>query len=273
VFTTLSPGLAISLAYKYWSKTFRYSDSHREEEWGKSAKLSVLAHPITRIPVYQWGEWEKGKKGNSSAKILLVHGWGGRALQLGAIAQHLSQQGMLVMAFDAPAHGKAQGNETSLFEFEDVIQSLDKQYGPFQAVVAHSFGVLAAALAIRHGLKVNALVAISSPTNLEYLFMDYCRAMDLDRVIREGLRKNILQRYGKDVWLRASAVNNLSNFALPMLILHDQDDDQVPLKIGKELSQASPYAKFQVSTGLGHWRILRDPGIHQQIDSFLKDLH
>jgi len=264
-FTTLSPGLAISLAYKYWFKTSRYPESQQEKEWSKSSSVSIMPHPISPIPVYQWG--------NSGNKILLIHGWGGRALQLAGIAQHLSQQGMQVLAFDAPGHGKAQGNETTLFEFEDVIHSLDRKYGPFQAVVAHAFGVLAAALAIRNGLKVNAMVAISSPTNMEFLFQDYCRSLDLDRVIREGVRKKFLQRFGKDLWQRMSAVNNLSNFALPMLILHDKEDHQVPWSQSQELSHASPYAKLKPSSGLGHVNILRDPEIHHQIESFLKELH
>ena len=224
-----------------------------------------MSHPISPIPVYQWGD--------SGAKILLVHGWSGRGLQMAPIGQHLSRQNMQVLAFDAPGHGKARGNETTLFEFEDVIHSLDRKYGPFQAIVAHSYGVLASALAIRNGLKVNALVSISSPTNMDYLFQDYCHSLDLDRVVREGVRKKFLQRFGKDLWQRASAVNNLSNFALPMLILHDKEDSIVPWSLSKELSQASPYAKFEVSSGLGHWHILRDPGIHQQIESFLKELN
>jgi len=261
----LSPGLAISLAYNYWFRTSRRPESLREKEWSLSATTSVMPHPVSPIPVYQWGN-------NNSNKILLIHDWGGRGQQLAAIGQHLSQQGMQAVAFDAPGHGKAQGKESSVFEFEDVIHSLDRKYGPFQAVVAHSFGVVAAALAIRNGLKVNALVAISSVNGMEFLFQDYCQALDLDRVVKEGIRKKFLQRFGKDLWQRVSAVNNLSNFALPMLILHDKDDSQVPWSLSKELSQVSPYAKFQPSSGLGHLDILSDPGILQQIESFLKDL-
>lgn len=266
--STFSPGLAISLAYKYWFRAPRYPESQREKLWENSAKITRLEHPITPIPVYQWG-----KDSSKGPKILLVHGWSGRGLQMGGIGEYLSQQGMQVLAFDAPGHGKANGSETTIFEIEDVIHSLDRSHGPFLAVVAHSYGVMASALAIRNGLKVNALVSISSPNNMEHLFSRYCDNLDLDRPIREGVRKKFLQRFGKDLWRRVSAVNNLSNFALPMLILHDKDDSFNPWTLSQELSQVSPYAKFSPSSGLGHYRILRDPSTQAQIANFLQNLN
>lgn len=263
-FTTLSPGLAISLAYKYWFKTTRRPQTIREKELCQSAKCTVLPHPISPVPIYQWGD--------SGSKILLVHGWGGHGLQMAEIGRHLGRQQMQALAFDAPGHGKAQGRETTVFEFEDVIHSLDKKFGPFQAVVAHSFGVLPTALAIRNGLKVNALVSICSPNGMDFLFQNYCQLLNLDRVVREGVRKKFLLRFGKDLWQRVSVLNNLSNFALPMLILHDKDDIHVPWKLSKELSQVSPYARLELTSGLGHIEILNDPGVLNLIESFLKDL-
>src|SRR5688500_18484390 len=46
-------------------------------------------------------------KFGSGKPIILVHGWAGRGLQLGALVEPLAKAGHSVIALDGPAHGRS----------------------------------------------------------------------------------------------------------------------------------------------------------------------
>lgn len=86
-----------------------------------------LQHGSRTIPVYSWGQ---------GPVILGVHGWAGAGIQFGAWVDPLVEAGYRVVLFDAPAHGRAQGESTDLFEMADVtarvaatMKSLGRQFG------------------------------------------------------------------------------------------------------------------------------------------------
>ena len=83
-----------------------------------------------KVMLYQYGE--------SSKKILLVHGWSGRGTQLFKIADKLVKVGYSTISFDAPAHGKSPGKTTIMADFVEAILEIEKQFGPFEAAVGHS---------------------------------------------------------------------------------------------------------------------------------------
>jgi pimeloyl-ACP methyl ester carboxylesterase len=60
---------------------------------------------VEEIAVYHWG---KGGR-----RILLVHGWGGKAAQFFSFVGPLLDAGFEVIAFDAPAHGASSGSFAS----------------------------------------------------------------------------------------------------------------------------------------------------------------
>ena len=45
------------------------------------------------------------------SKTLLLHGWSGRGTQLYTFAETLQKEGMEVITFDMPAHGKSLGKK------------------------------------------------------------------------------------------------------------------------------------------------------------------
>ena len=258
-----STQLAAALAYKLWFSSPKYAESDREKHWRVNSEQFRVAHPICQIPVYRWG--------NKGPKVLLVHGWSGRGPQLGAIATALADAGFQAYAFDAPGHGRSVGRSTTIFEFEDVIQSLNREIGPFYSVVAHSFGVLVSALAIRNGLRVNSLISISSPASMEHLFERYCSMMRLPENVSEAVRKKFLARFGNDLWERVSVISNLAQLALPVLVLHDKDDLDVPWRLSKDMCDALPHATLSLSQGLGHRRILRHPDAIKRTLDFIQN--
>jgi pimeloyl-ACP methyl ester carboxylesterase len=172
--------------------------------------------------------------GQSGPTVLLVHGWSGRGTQLGAFVEPLIDAGFRVLSFDAPAHGSSSGNQTTLYEIADVILSLNLQYGPFDSVITHSFGGPCLAVAIQRGLNTSE------------------------------------DSFGKNIFEQASMVNNVRDLDMPALVIHDEDDADIPWRDGEAVAQAWKNAIFIKTSTLGHRRILRDALMIETAVDFIK---
>ena len=94
------PCLLARLMERLWFQVHPRPVPAREDRWLRSASESHLAFETGELALYRWGE---------GPKVLLLHGWGGQASQLGAFAEPLVGTGFGVVAIDAPAHGRSPG--------------------------------------------------------------------------------------------------------------------------------------------------------------------
>jgi len=190
--------------------------------------------------------------------VLLVHGWGGRGTQLHGFVEPLVEGGHQVVALDAPAHGKTQGRQTTIFEFVSALRAVNARFGPFAGVVAHSFGNAAVMLALREGaLQAERVVSISPPYTLGGLLDKFAFMLRLPAPVKQSLRRRVERRYGDDIWERVSAKVVAPTLVQPALIIHDADDSEVPITDGEATARQWPGARFMGTRGLGHRRILR----------------
>lgn len=207
--------------------------------------------------------------------MLLLHGWSGRGPQLGAFVAPLLEAGYQVVAFDAPGHGRSPGNSSSIFRMNDALQAVCAELGPIRGVVAHSFGVMLLAYALHHsGFQTQRAVCISSPTTPLYLVDLFCRYLGIDDKLKQAFMRRVEQRHMQDIWQRIAADENARCFNsqglnIPALIIHDEDDTDVPLQYGKQLADAWNDSTLLVTHGLGHRRILRDKTVLQQVRDFI----
>ena len=56
---------------------------------------------------------------------------------------------------------------------------------------------------------------------------------------------------------------------LPLLVIHDRQDREVPPENGERVAREAAAGRFLATDGLGHRRILRDPGVAAQAVAFL----
>src|SRR4029078_6760274 len=98
-----------------------------------------------RVAAWSWG---------SGPIVYLVHGWGGRAEQLGAFVGPLVARGFRVIAVDGPGHGESSGRRSSGVEIGRALADVAAQCGPARGVIAHSLGAAAVTFAIREGPPV-----------------------------------------------------------------------------------------------------------------------
>jgi pimeloyl-ACP methyl ester carboxylesterase len=83
------------------------------------------------------------------------------------------------------------------------------------------------------------------------------------------LRRRLEQRFAEDVWDAISTDSNAQTLNVPVLIVHDRDDREVPWTQGALIAEAWPGAQWLATRGLGHHRVLRDAATVQAIVDFL----
>jgi pimeloyl-ACP methyl ester carboxylesterase len=260
----VAPKLTGCAAYKLWIRPPRFKTPKSEASAEFSAKIKYHSVGDKSIATYQWGQ-----KGPT---ILLVHGWSGRGTQLGPFAEALVDSGFHVVSFDAPAHGKSSGKQTNIYEIAETISALDKLYGPFKAVITHSFGGPCLAIAMKEGLKTTRVVNISPPSQTAGLVKKFTDALTLPGNVENELIRCIEKNFGEGVWHDSSMENNVQNLDTPALVIHDVDDVDVPWHEGQSIAKAWSEVRFIKTSKLGHRRILRDPATIKATVDFVKGL-
>ncbi len=257
----IAPGLTGRLACKLWYKTSRFPLPAGEKRALQEAEVEFREINGSSIATYAWG--------SAGAVVLLIHGWNGRATQLAPFVKPLLKAGFRVLAFDAPAHGKSTGNRTTIYEIADAIAELNKHHGPFHAVITHSFGGPSLALAMKQGFSAERIVCLCPPATAAGLVDKFAHTLHIsDKTIRV-MKRLIEERFGENVWSDVAMVNNVVEQSVPALIIHDEDDNDVPWQEGYAVSQAWPGSRFIKTSQLGHHRILRDKTTIQTVADFI----
>ena len=256
----VSPALAGRWVYRLWFHPHRFPEPPQEKEWRRTAQPLSVAHRGQPLAVDAWG---------AGPTVLLVHGWNGRGAQLGAFAPALVRAGFRVVTFDTPAHGRSPGRATNLVEVSEAIQTVAWACGSVHAVIGHSFGVPCSIHAVQHGLKVNRLVAISPPDSVRHMTQKFFTALGVGPRVQKIFNRLFEAEFGADLWQRFSTEVLARQLDVPGLVIHDQDDRDVPIEEGAAVAQAWPGAQFIRTTGLGHRRILRDPDVIARVTAFI----
>jgi pimeloyl-ACP methyl ester carboxylesterase len=224
---------------------------------GLTAVHSRLSFRDGSLSVSEWGR---------GPAVLLVHGWNGHAGQLSALVAPLVAAGRRVVVFDQPAHGRSSGQRATLIDFAGAVRTVADAVGPLEAIVAHSLGATASALAVAWGLPAARLVLIAPPGNVPYFARAFANQLGLSAARADGMLVELRKQIGD---LDALDLVKLQPSAgTTALVLHDRGDREVPFEHGAALAEAWPGTRFVPLDGLGHTRVLRDPGVVQLVTSF-----
>ncbi len=260
----ISPKLTGCVAYRLWLTPPRFKTPKSEHGILQSAQVEFHKINNKSIATYQWGQ--------AGPMILLIHGWSGRGTQLGSFAEKLAKTGFRVLSFDAPAHGRSSGKQTSIYEIADTILALDALYGPFKSVITHSFGGPCLAVAMKKGLQTSRVVNISPPAETAGLVKKFTTALSISPAVETELKYCIEKNFGMDVWQDTSMENNIAELDIPALVIHDVDDVDVPWHEGQKIAKAWSKVRFIKTSKLGHRRILRDPTTIETTVDFIKGI-
>jgi pimeloyl-ACP methyl ester carboxylesterase len=213
-----------------------------------------------KILVYEYGQ--------SNKKILLVHGWSGRGTQLVKLADELLKLGYSTISFDAPAHGKSSGNTTLMNEFVASVMEIQKKHGPFEAAIGHSLGGMTLLNAIKKGLQLKQLTIIGSGDKVQDIMDDFVAKLELKPEISDHLRMHFEKKFGESMD-DYDAYRSAKEVLIPVLVIHDEDDDDVPVKAGKHIHEHLKNGELLLTKGLGHRKILGDNQVIQKVIHFI----
>jgi pimeloyl-ACP methyl ester carboxylesterase len=259
----LSTKLVTQFAAKLFTTPIKHKTPKRELEMDSKSIQELLPIPEIgkEVVLYHYGKSDK--------KILLVHGWSGRGTQLFKIADELVKAGYSTISFDAPAHGKSPGKTTIMVDFIAAILEIDKKFGPFEAAVGHSLGGMSVLNAIKQGLKVNHAVVIGSGDIVQDIMDDFVSKLKLKPFISTKLRLHFEKKYGSKM-NDFSAYLAASKTAIPVLVIHDKDDPEVPVTAGIHIHKHLKNGELVLTEGLGHRKILGNHNVIEKTVQFIE---
>lgn len=257
----LAPPLAERWAERLFSTPARREPSERLRETLSLGTPFSLDFEGRRLRGWTWGEGES---------VYFMHGWAGRAGQFGALVPPLVAVGYKVVGFDAPGHGESEGKRTSLVEFARSLTAVVERHGPARAVIAHSLGGAATALAMRRGLSVGRAVFVGTPSDPPGYFRNFLDTLGMPAARRATMEKRLEAEY-EFRWDELSLPKLASALRAPLLVVHDRADAEVPWVEGQVIAGAWHGARLLSTSGLGHRRILRDDGVVASIVDFVSE--
>ncbi|KAM4723404.1 lysophosphatidylserine lipase ABHD12-like [Anableps anableps] len=251
------------------------------------------------LPVSQWDasagrnvDWYHETLGDGSAVIIYLHGnLGTRAVSHRVeLVKILSAAGYHVLSLDYRGFGDSTGDPSEVGLTSDALYlyhwAKTQSRGSLVCLWGHSLGsgvATNAAVKIQEqGSAVDALILQAPYTRIgEVVTNNWLAKMYMFLPGFESLFWNILER------INISLANdkNLQKLNSPLLILHSEDDNVVPLHMGQKLYQISLQAQresktdarvqmisFGANLRLSHSHIHLAPNLSDVVQKFLQNL-
>jgi pimeloyl-ACP methyl ester carboxylesterase len=200
--------------------------------------------------------------------VLLLHGWGGTSASFGAFVDPLVEAGHRVVTCDLPAHGRSDGIRTNIIEAAGAVRVVGQAFGPLAAIVTHSFGGPVVALALARGLEAERVAMIAPPRSIPALSFAVADAIGLPRGTADLMFRRFAQRFRFE-WNEIETDHLVRRLAVPLLVIHDEEDPKVPWSHGAQIAHAAPGGRLVTTNGLGHRDVLHHPTVIRQVVTFV----
>jgi pimeloyl-ACP methyl ester carboxylesterase len=227
------------------------------------AQRSTLRCGKDRFTIYRWD--------HPGPAVVLLHGWGSHAARFADFVAPLHAAGFAVIGIDAPAHGTSPGRFSDLPRFRNSLAEVLRAHEPIHAVIGHSLGggavlTVLAETADHHPKKI---CLFGVPSDMDYILESFAMMLGLKPPALSNLRARFLAKFGRP----ATAISVLAaapSVRIPLLVVHDEDDNVAPIAQGTALVDAVPGAELWRTRGFGHSGALRDPATIRRVIEFLK---
>ena len=254
----VAPGLAEEQAVRIFL-TPRRREPRDPEVAGVPAQRMFVDINGSRLAGWSWGD---------GPTVMLVHGWSSRAADMSALATAFVAAGYRAVAFDMPAHGSSSAGRSSLAEWMDALPLMAEKSGGVHAIVGHSLGAAAVVLALEAGLRANGAVLFAPPLEPSTFIERVQRFIGLPAALLPGMKRRVAEHVGRDMSFFDSA-RAAATLSLPVLIIHDPLDQEVPWSHAEAIARAWPGSVLKSPQDVGHIQILKDPALLLQTVEFV----
>ena len=211
-----------------------------------------LQTPDGEVMTYRWGDVQR------DPTVVLVHGWNGWAQQMERFIAPLRARGFAVLAFDHVAHGASAGHRSSL---PAMIRTVECMFGEVPnpvGVIAHSLGAAAVASVLASSRReLHAAVLIAPPSDPRPYLCQLARMLGATQELMAPIHRAAERITGVEFKRLVADAWTVRRIRTPLMIVHDVDDDEVPISNGYAYTMGSR-TRVLATDGLGHRRILRD---------------
>ncbi len=263
VVQALSSSLAARLALLMFCTPPRRKLDPADAPILERALRSTLHCGKDRFTIFRWE--------HPGPPVVLLHGWGSHAARFADFVAPLHAAGFSVIGIDAPAHGTSPGRFSDLPRFRDSLAEVLRAHEPIHAVIGHSLGggAVLTVLAETADHHPKRICLISVPSDMDYILESFAMMLGLKPPALAQLRAQFLAKFGRP----ASAISVMAaapRVRIPVLVVHDEDDNVAPMAQGAAMAEAIPGAILWRTRGFGHSGALRDPATIQRVIDFLK---
>ncbi|WP_127558110.1 alpha/beta hydrolase [Saccharospirillum alexandrii] len=268
----VSPTLSARVLQTLWFRPVHGRPGQRTQAfWQSAERRHCLITDIDGIDLHFWG--------NPDAPLILgVHGWRGTGAQFRHLVPGLVEEGYQVCLFDMPAHGMNRTRFTHVFEFMQVLLSIQGQLGRPAGVIAHSLGCQAVVQAVSQGFEPGHLAFIAPGINMDAILDRFCQSLGLS----SNVHKRFKTRLGtqsiplSQAWIgtRETLYERLSHQVArqylnhPGLLIADDQDEEIRWQDFQSITGYWPQAETSFSSGLGHYRILKDEAVVHRVAAY-----
>lgn len=210
--------------------------------------------------------WQGGGK-----KILLIHGWEGQAGNFSDLIECLLENEYTIYSFDAPSHGFSSKGKTSLFEFTELVGVLIRKL-KVRNLISHSFGGVATTYALFNNkdLEIAKYALLTTPDKFIERIDDVSEMVGITDKVKNKLIQRLEEETNMDV-----RTLNVSRFVKSInvksaFIIHDKNDKVIPISRSLNVHKNWNQSEFKKISGTGHFRILRDEMVINQVLDYFK---
>ena len=224
--------------------------------------------------------WLLSPDGPPVGTAVIVHGWGGDAGRMAPLAAHVVARGMAVLLVDLPGHGRTgpvpRYNAALMVEdlraVRDWMAKRDELRQLPAAIVGYSFGGLGAYVAASRDSRWEALVVLAAPSGPMEATRLYLAGKGLSwRWFGGMVRRSLSRAVGVDPD-SFNGDRNLATIQVPVMIVHGESDEVVPVGHAERLHAAVPagLGTLMRVPRAGHSVILVDEDVGVRVAEFLR---
>jgi pimeloyl-ACP methyl ester carboxylesterase len=258
----IAPTVVTNLMLNKFVTPRRRKDIDYQSRLPAGAQRIVVQHEQTELTGWVWGQ--------TGPSLLVIHGWESHTGRMLPLIRPLVAAGYRLFALDAPGHGLSPDAETDLLDVSYAIQAMLVQHGPFDGLIAHSFGATATTLALARAphLAPEKLVLLSPMRDLAQHLAIFAAIAQLSPAATKRLQARVERRLGLPL-AECSAVAAARWLPRPGLLIHDRDDRLIPHEVGEAIARNWRGSQLVSTDRLGHRRGLGHTAVLDHILDFL----
>jgi len=262
----LSTKWAVHYAFSLFCTPFRKSRKKKPDIFLRATPLTLEFQQLVTKGFLWTPEKPVGKR------LLIAHGFESTAFNFDRYISPMRAEGWEIIAFDALAHGNSGGKTINVLEYAQFLAAIHQRFGPFDGLLAHSFGGLAAGLwqeTLPSEMQIPKMVWIAPATETVSAIHTFCNFLQVGPSFRKAFFHHIESISGHPPsWF--SLCRAVDQIHSSILWIHDEQDEVTPLvDVQPVIKKNIPTIQFLLTKNLGHRQIYRDNKVKKAVVHFL----